>query len=253
MKKFGFTLAEVLITLGIIGVVAALTAPALIQNVGSAQVGPKLAKVVSTIEVANQNLLTQMSADTLLAAGAFGGDGSNEQNYINNLGNYMKITYYDEGNSTTKYASLVKDYTGNSLTEVTYDGILIKEAIKNIGITKDGFYCGIDINKEASDTLKNAFRVSGVKISSSKLMLGTVVIDINGKAEPNRLGKDVFVFELKTDGSLTALGAQNWSSFVSEKQYLWNDGNNKCDDKAVDTGVTCAGSIFENNQKVIYQ
>ena len=32
MKIFGFTLAEVLITLGIIGVVAAMTIPGLIQN-----------------------------------------------------------------------------------------------------------------------------------------------------------------------------------------------------------------------------
>lgn len=32
MKRYGFTLAEVLITLGIIGVVAALTIPTLIQN-----------------------------------------------------------------------------------------------------------------------------------------------------------------------------------------------------------------------------
>ena len=31
-KRFGFTLAEVLITLGIIGVVAAITMPTLIQN-----------------------------------------------------------------------------------------------------------------------------------------------------------------------------------------------------------------------------
>lgn len=32
MKKIAFTLAEVLITLGIIGVVAAMTMPVLIQN-----------------------------------------------------------------------------------------------------------------------------------------------------------------------------------------------------------------------------
>lgn len=49
----GFTLAEVLITLGIIGVVAALTAPALVQNAGTAKIGPTLAKVVSTLENAN--------------------------------------------------------------------------------------------------------------------------------------------------------------------------------------------------------
>ena len=39
--KQGFTLAEVLITLGIIGVVAALPAPALVQNAGNAKVGPQ--------------------------------------------------------------------------------------------------------------------------------------------------------------------------------------------------------------------
>ena len=32
MKKFGFTLAEVLITLGVLGVVAAVTMPTLIQK-----------------------------------------------------------------------------------------------------------------------------------------------------------------------------------------------------------------------------
>ena len=36
-RKFGFTLAEVLITLGIIGVVAAMTLPALISNYKKAQ------------------------------------------------------------------------------------------------------------------------------------------------------------------------------------------------------------------------
>ena len=36
-KRFGFTLAEVLITLGIIGVVAAMTIPTLIANTQTVQ------------------------------------------------------------------------------------------------------------------------------------------------------------------------------------------------------------------------
>ena len=47
MKKNGFTLAEVLITLGIIGVIAAITLPTLMSDTTSAQIGPKLAKAVS--------------------------------------------------------------------------------------------------------------------------------------------------------------------------------------------------------------
>lgn len=52
MKKLnsGFTLAEVLITLGIIGVVAAIVLPAVMSNYQYKSVGVKLAKFVSTVE-----------------------------------------------------------------------------------------------------------------------------------------------------------------------------------------------------------
>lgn len=49
MKKFGFTLAEVLITLGIIGVVAAMTLPTLIANMNSARFRNQYKKTLSTL------------------------------------------------------------------------------------------------------------------------------------------------------------------------------------------------------------
>lgn len=51
MKK-GFTLAEILITLGIIGVVAAMTMPSLIANHRKKEVGTKLAKIYSAMNQA---------------------------------------------------------------------------------------------------------------------------------------------------------------------------------------------------------
>lgn len=54
MTKQAFTLAEVLITLGIIGVVASMTLPALIQTNKNAEVESKLKKVYS---VMNQAIL----------------------------------------------------------------------------------------------------------------------------------------------------------------------------------------------------
>lgn len=51
-RKFGFTLAEVLITLGIIGVVAALTMPTLIANHQKKVISGKLKKFYSTINQA---------------------------------------------------------------------------------------------------------------------------------------------------------------------------------------------------------
>lgn len=53
----GFTLAEVLITLGIIGVVASLTAPTLVNSIGESKIGPSLSSFVNTFEVGMQNVL----------------------------------------------------------------------------------------------------------------------------------------------------------------------------------------------------
>lgn len=59
MDKKGFTLAEVLITLGIIGVVAALTLPTLIQNHQKQVYVNGLKKALSI----SQNMVKQMQAD----------------------------------------------------------------------------------------------------------------------------------------------------------------------------------------------
>ena len=52
MRKSAFTLAEVLITLGIIGIVAAMTLPALIQKKTNSEVEAKLKKIYSTMNQA---------------------------------------------------------------------------------------------------------------------------------------------------------------------------------------------------------
>ena len=65
MKKFGFTLAEILVTLGVIGIVAALTVPQLVQNINKAHIGPTLQRVVSTIETANIDILRENGVDDL--------------------------------------------------------------------------------------------------------------------------------------------------------------------------------------------
>ena len=58
MFKKGFTLAEVLITLAIIGIVAAIALPNLIMNNGYKTVGVKLAKFMSTTESAARAYVT---------------------------------------------------------------------------------------------------------------------------------------------------------------------------------------------------
>lgn len=52
MKKHGFSLAEVLITLGVIGIVAAMTIPVIFSNVSGAQYRSRFKKAVSTLNQA---------------------------------------------------------------------------------------------------------------------------------------------------------------------------------------------------------
>ena len=64
-EKNGFTLAEVLITLGIIGVVAALTAPQLNSNVAGQKIGPSLSTFSKTFEDAVQKYFVVQEKSSL--------------------------------------------------------------------------------------------------------------------------------------------------------------------------------------------
>ena len=71
MKKYGFTLSEVLVTLGIIGVVAALTVPSLMQNAQKRVLVTTLRKVHSELSQAIQNAMSDKYAVEISDAGIF--------------------------------------------------------------------------------------------------------------------------------------------------------------------------------------
>lgn len=82
-NKKGFTSAEVLITLGIIGIVAALTIPTLMQNIKGAQYRAKLKKTISTLNQAvrmNQAKYDFNFADTISQVCV--GSGCGEENQL---------------------------------------------------------------------------------------------------------------------------------------------------------------------------
>ena len=88
-KQKGFTLSEVLITMGLLGVIVSLTLPVLKTNTNVAKVGPKLVKGASNFQQANKALLASKNADKLYDAGYF---GESELDYGSDLSNFIDIT-----------------------------------------------------------------------------------------------------------------------------------------------------------------
>ena len=89
-------------------------------------------------------------------------------------------------------------------------------------------------------------------------LVGNVFVDINGGEKPNSLAKDLFLFALYNDGTLRPWGGKNHyrsqavrGGLINSDRYWYENGN--CDDKSVNDPSTCAGSIFENGMKIIYQ
>ncbi len=94
MKRFAFTLAEVLITLGIIGVVAAMTLPVLIENHQKKVIASKLAKFYSimsqaTYSWAEDEGISQGATYIFPENATQNGEGL-EAWYNDNLGKYIK-------------------------------------------------------------------------------------------------------------------------------------------------------------------
>ena len=218
MKKNAFTLAEVLVTLGIVGVVAALTLPNLMSDTTSAQIGPKLAKAVSSFEQANQAMLNDNGVDSL----DDGGLANTQQLLVQNLQRYLK---------------------GAS------DG-------DNTFTTKDGISYIITIPVKASRTVPNPQDPPHMQRIGGNIT--GVIIDINGANQgPRESATDRFYFSLWNDGSLRPIGGTNWNGEATSRSGGTLHWTTKCPVGAVPADEVarqcCTGHIFENNFKVLYK
>ena len=223
MKKNGFTLAEVLITLGIVGVISALTLPSLMNNHTKAQIGPKLAKAVSVFEQANQALLNANAVDSLSDARVL----TSEKDYVNEFSKYMKIT-----------RPLAANYA-------LFD-------------TKDGFSYSVNIKNSSPVGSQPAYKYNiGTVLIDIDGIHGGVGKTVPAKdADVTTWGTDRFYFAWRNDGSLVPWGAVGYQGGGFPAQRSTNHWNTTatCPAGAIPTNAKfCAGHIFENNLKVLYK
>ena len=228
-RKAGFTLAEVLITIGIIGTIAAITLPGLTLNITKQQTGPALAKAINTLESANYLAIQQGSVRTMDQLLAAGSKTAYFDSVLNPLLQWRKQTL------TKKYYSydLKSVYnTGAGNTYTTKDGITFLHAA------------------EGPSSLAESRRKSlGLGYSGSYY---TVYIDVNGNAKgPNALGRDLFCVWVDTKGTVIPYGGNAWNAYTGNG-VKWT-GNGCGNNKVHPTdALSCAGSVADNGFKVIY-
>ena len=142
MKKNGFTLAEVLITLGIIGVVATMTLPALMTNTQEQQAKTGLKKGINT--------LTLAAAQNLPIAG-FNYDSISADSVAANTDEFKDQSLYSLlVNRTSIDATKSKTAAGANFEVVFRDGtsVIFAEAAPSgnaLNVEADGMTHGIGV------------------------------------------------------------------------------------------------------------
>lgn len=206
MKKQGFTLAEVLITLGIIGVVAAMTIPALISNARKKDYETGFQKAYSVLSQA----IMLMKVDE--------GQVWANYNYQDNNGqSSWSITSFNT--SLMRYMSVAKDCGTTCMpNENAYRNFSNTNSFGASGIMQKQFYTN------------DGMLISPVVYNSPNTLIN-IYVDVNGyNNKPNRAGYDIFIFQLLPDDRLVPQGAPN---------TFWQ---NYCDmsSSGTSSGYTCA-------------
>ena len=221
MKKQGFTLAEILITLGIIGIVAAITLPGLNNSVSSRKVGPALAKAINNLENANRTALVKQNRRTIEDLDV----------------TYSKDDLNLSSDDVKSYLNRIARYLQG---ELMLDGSDIREAKF---LSKDGISYEM-YSKEGSNLLTSG-KQADLPRSKYHGKYFTVLIDVNGKSQPNKPGEDQFLVYVDNFGIVIPAGG------LEAAEYLGKDDERKdCTKDKI--SAKCTGTIADAGWEVRY-
>lgn len=240
-KKFAFTLAEVLITLSIIGVVAAITMPILMQKYQKMVLVNQLKKAVSVVENGFRKAMADDGVDKLEDTSLFREEGSiafsgYRPTLKYNLDKYFKIIKNDEYGTIPinyKYLDGFKYAQPPQFASIYLsDGVILYTAGLNRTVSISPSYC-------------ESLQAQGGTLCSS---MGAISIDVNGEKGPNQYGRDMFNFSLGSDGKLYPSGGKDTNGTGSG--HWKNSGG--CNPAAARSGYYCAARIIENGWVMDY-
>ena len=205
----GFTLAEVLITLVIIGVIGALTVPSLIQNTRKQEYVSALKKTYSTLSQAAQMILTEEGTPNSAKGGWMTdkqgtGEGTTYAMFKKHL-NYIKE---GDGRSVWGIKSYGKDRSRDWLSFGSADTLILADGAALRPLSA--------LNTDCRDGW-------GQWETGSSNVCQLIIADVNGAKGPNRIGTDVFGFVLKETGLYPA-GCDNNFDYCDKNKNVFGFG-----------------------------
>lgn len=183
----GFTLAEVLITLVIIGVIAAITVPTLHANYTEEEKKSKIKKGYSTLA----NAMTRVRADGggMILDYDVNDDLETVQTWFEDyLEQYLittKVCYNTSGCWSDTGSKYMNGSSAGGSTGIGYPTVT--------AVLNDGMFINID-----------RCTISSYGIKSENQYGLIVYFDINGNKKPNVVGKDIFLTVFTDDGLVPA-------------------------------------------------
>ena len=220
-RRFGFTLAEVLVTLGIIGVVSAMTVPSLMQNYQRQSYVTQLHKVYNEIQQAAVSQMNSKNALNLVEAGI------NSQTAANNfIKDNFKVVQTCTNALTPCFASSYKLLSGSALSGHGADRT--SYVIASGASIRPGYYYG-----------------------SSYGSVINLLIDINGPKGPNIVGRDLFNIGLYPNGMLDEIEYGTVYSAPLTKEQRDEIYTRKCN-VAGGAAMGCFGKILNDGWEMNY-
>lgn len=221
MKKNGFTLAEVLITLVIIGVIAALTIPTLTKANNRSETEARLKQAYSIFA----NAIKLSIIDNGEVATWDYSDGS--AFVTNYIAPYLKFSKVCSQSTPCDQYSWYKP--NGAATEWKADG-----RSPNIygGYLSNGMYF---VTQPIGPGDSNMYNDYGYIL---------FFVDINGQKGPNMIAKDIFWFSYFPNGQLSTVG------LYSDNAASWKNYASLCQNISTNALVICTAWIMSNGWKI---
>lgn len=236
---WGFSLAELLIAVAIIGVIAALTIPGVIANYQRKALLTQLQKSYVELQESLLILKTENYQKGLYGSSLNKKSSTSIRNSAGKfLLGYYKITQDCETDTQPCFASKYAD-----LSSMTYSDYSCKGY--SVNVASGAAICIVP----ASITEEEVSDDTGATTTKEIKNPAVVYIDVNGSKEPNIGGRDMFTFNIYEDFTIDEVdpASTDLSSLEEERENLYDEN---CLTSSIGKG--CFAKILNDDWEMNY-